>query len=607
MCGIIGYCGQRPAVPVLMNGLERLEYRGYDSSGLALVQGKDIQVIKSCGKLEALREKLEENRNCGQAMSGIAHTRWATHGLPTLENAHPHSDQSGRIVLVHNGIIENYQVEKERLIADGHQFFSQTDSEVLAHLVGEAYDKTQDMRLALAAVMQKISGAYALVALCQDFPGRLFAVRCASPLLIGKGQQENFIASDIPAFLAYTRDVIYLDDKEIVEMDCHEVRVFHPDLLSAVSKKEHRIQWDIQSAQKDGYKHFMLKEIFEQPQVIQNCLSGRLDAKKKKVLLPELDKFSLPERLVIIGCGTSFHAGLWARYLIEQWAKIPVLVEIASEFRYRDFLFQQGDLVVAISQSGETADTLAAVRLAREKNIAVLGLCNVVGSSVARESDAVVYTQAGPEISVASTKAMCSQQIMLLLFALYWAGLQGELPAEATCCFDELDRLPDMLSRHLPAIQEQAKKLCRHFSTSQSFFYLGRGIYFPLALEGALKLKELSYIHAEGYPAGEMKHGPIALIDASFPTFMIALDDDLLTKVHSNLEEILCRDGQAIVLTNTDMRLKNVHCFQLPSFSGPLNAFSVLSAFQFFAYEMADYLGKDVDQPRNLAKSVTVE
>ncbi len=606
MCGIIGYCGQRPAVSVLMNGLERLEYRGYDSSGLALVEERHIQVVRSCGKLETLRKKLE-NRNCGQAMSGIAHTRWATHGLPTLENAHPHSDQSGRIFLVHNGIIENYQVERERLLAAGHQFSSQTDSEVLAHLVGEEYEKTQDMRVALSAVIQKVSGAYALVAVCQDFPGRLFAVRSSCPLLIGKGQEENFVASDIPAFLAYTRDVIYLDDKEIVEMDSHEVRIFAPDSLSVVAKKEHRIKWDIQAAQKDGFKHFMLKEIFEQPQVIRNCLSGRLNAREKEVILPELEKLALPRRLVIIGCGTSFHAGLWARYLLERWAEIPVQVEIASEFRYRNFLFQPGDLVLAVSQSGETADTLAAVRLAKEKKVPVLGLCNVVGSSIARESDAVVYTQAGPEISVASTKAMCSQQVMLLLFALYWAKAQGILTDEIKRCFEELSSLPDALSRHLPAIQEQAKKLCRFFSTSQSFFYLGRGIYFPLALEGALKLKELSYIHAEGYAAGEMKHGPIALVDASFPTFIIALDDDLLAKVQSNLEEILCRDGQAIVLTNTDLQLKNTHCFQLPSFFGPLNTFSVLSAFQFFAYEMADYLGKDVDQPRNLAKSVTVE
>ncbi len=607
MCGIIGYCGQRPAVPVLVSGLERLEYRGYDSSGLGLVENKNIQLIKSCGKLEVLKEKLKKI-NCGQAMSGIAHTRWATHGLPTLENAHPHFDQSGKICLVHNGIIENYQTEKKRLLALGHIFESQTDSEVLAHLFGEAYEKTQNMRKAFAQILPKISGAYAVVAVCKDIPGTLFAVRCSSPLIIGKGQQENFIASDIPAFLAYTRDVIYLNDKEIVEMNAERIQIFNADGLTSVEKKEHHIEWDIQSAQKDGYKHFMLKEIFEQPQVIRNCLSGRLQNEKKQVFLPELDVLEIPKRLIIIGCGTSFHAGLWARYLIEKQAKISVQVEVASEFRYRNFLFQNGDLVLAISQSGETADTLAAVRLAKEKHIPVLGLCNVIASSLARESDAVLYTQAGPEISVASTKAMCSQQIMLILLSLYFSQKKQCSQEENNLLFDGLQNLPDILSENMVTIQKQAQKLSRQFSTTQSFFYLGRGIYFPLALEGALKLKEISYIHAEGYPAGEMKHGPIALIDANFPTFIIGIDDELLEKVHSNLEEILCRNGQVILLTNNKkISFKNVFCFYLPPVFDLLNAFPVLLAFQFFAYEMANYLGKNVDQPRNLAKSVTVE
>lgn len=607
MCGIIGYCGQRSVVPVLISGLERLEYRGYDSSGLGLVENKNIQLIKSCGKLEVLKEKLEKI-NCGQATSGIAHTRWATHGLPTSENAHPHFDQSGKICLVHNGIIENYQTEKNRLLALGHTFKSQTDSEVLAHLLGEAYEKTQNIRQALAQIIPQISGAYAVVAVCKDIPDKLFAVRCSSPLLIGKGKQENFIASDIQAFLAYTREVVYLDDKEIVEMNAGQVQIFAADGVTPVEKKEHYIEWDIHSAQKDGYKHFMLKEIFEQPQVIRNCLSGRLQNEKKQVFLPELDALEIPKRLIIIGCGTSFHAGLWARYLIEKQAKISVQVEIASEFRYRDFLFQNGDLVLAISQSGETADTLAAVRLAKEKHIPVLGLCNVVASSLARESDAVIYTQAGPEISVASTKAMCSQQMMLILFSLYLSQKKQCSQEENARFFDGLQALPDILSENMIAIQKQAQKLSRQFSTTKSFFYLGRGIYFPLALEGALKLKEISYIHAEGYPAGEMKHGPIALIDKNFPTFIIGVDNELLEKVYSNLEEILCRNGQVILLTNNkEISFKNVFCFYLPPVFDLLNAFPVLLAFQFFAYEMANYLGKNVDQPRNLAKSVTVE
>jgi glucosamine--fructose-6-phosphate aminotransferase (isomerizing) len=456
--------------------------------------------------------------------------------------------------------------------------------------------------------LQRAEGAYAIVVCDSRNPGTLYAARQSSPLVMGIGQGENFLASDIPAFLPYTRDVVFLEDGEMVRIDANSWSVMNVKDLSPVEKQVHHITWDVQAAQKGGYKHFMLKEIFEQPRVISDCLTGRMDWKQRTVTLPELEQAAIPSRLHIVACGTSFHAGLWGKQLLEQWAGVPVSVEIASEFRYRQPIMQQGEAVLVISQSGETADTLAGLRLAKEQGLPVIGLCNVVGSSIAREADTVVYTQAGPEISVASTKAMTSQMTALALLALYWGIRKGVLPDETRrAAVDGLEKLPGQLESELPRMREEAKRLAREYSSARSFFFLGRGLSYPLALEGALKLKEISYIHAEGYAAGEMKHGPIALIDPEFPTFAVAPADDLYPKVKSNLQEVQARSGRIIALVHPGADLAVDSPWVMAEAWGPLSSFLALPALQLFSYEAADYLGKDVDQPRNLAKSVTVE
>jgi glucosamine--fructose-6-phosphate aminotransferase (isomerizing) len=607
MCGIIAYCGHRPAVPVIIEGLKRLEYRGYDSAGLAFVQGAALRVIKSEGKLVNLENRLAVGEDF-LAVSGIGHTRWATHGLPVERNAHPHLDNARRVAVVHNGIIENYQELREGLRAAGCAFSSETDTEVLAHMIGLGLAEHGDLGLAVSGALGRVEGSYAVAVVSLDEPGVVYGARKLSPLVLGVGQGENFLASDIPAFLPYTREAVFLEDGEMVRIDAGSWRVFTVAGLEPVAKTPVHIAWDVQAAQKGGYKHFMLKEIFEQPRVIHDCLAGRVDAGRGRAALRELDGFPVPERLTIVACGTSYHSGLWGMQLLESWAKIPTRVEIASEFRYRDPILGPGDVVLAVSQSGETADTLAGMRLARERGARVIGLCNVVGSTVSRDADRVIYTQAGPEISVASTKAMCSQLTLLLLLALYFGrekGVLGEPAAQA--CIDGLLGLPALLEAALPELRERARELARTYSEARSFLYLGRGPCFPLALEGALKLKEISYIHAEGYAAGEMKHGPIALVDPKFPTFALAPDDELYPKVKSNLQEVQARGGKIIALTNPGMDLRVDHVWEAPRAFGPLSTFLLLPALQLFAYEMADYLGKDVDQPRNLAKSVTVE
>jgi glucosamine--fructose-6-phosphate aminotransferase (isomerizing) len=532
MCGIIGYTGHRPAIPAIVEGLRRLEYRGYDSAGVAYEAPGGLRVIRAEGKLGALDQKIA-GLDTASSVCGIGHTRWATHGLPVERNAHPHMDGDSRFALVHNGIIENYAELRAGLEAEGHVFHSETDTEVLVHVIAKGVAQTGDVKSGISWALARVDGAYAFALLSREHPGKIWASRKASPLLMGIGTGENFLASDIPAFLPYTREVVFLDNGELVEMDAGSWQVFDVATLAPKAKEVKHISWDVQAAQKDGYKHFMLKEIFEQPRVIRDCLAGRI--REGRVALPELDALEVPSRLTIVACGTSYHAGLWAKYLLESWARIPVQVEIASEFRYRDSVFLPGDLVLTISQSGETADTLAAIRIAREAGAPILGLCNVVGSSIARESDAVVYTQAGPEISVASTKAMCSQMVLLLLMTLSWGARKGALPEGVLeRCLADLPGLPDQLESELPAIRDKAGSLTQGYSDARSFFFLGRGQNFPLALEGALKLKEISYIHAEGYAAGEMKHGPIALIDAHFPTFAVALGDELLQKVASN-------------------------------------------------------------------------
>jgi glucosamine--fructose-6-phosphate aminotransferase (isomerizing) len=607
MCGIIAYSGHRPAVPVLLEGLKRLEYRGYDSSGLAFVQNKELNIIRASGKLCELEARVDK-LDVGQATSGVGHTRWATHGLPVERNAHPHQDNAGKLAVVHNGIIENYAPLREELKTKGHVFKSETDTEVLAHLIAEEHKAGGTLMEAFARALRRVEGSFAVGLVSLDEPGVIYGARQSSPLVMGVGVGENFLASDIPAFLPYTREVVFLEDGELVRIDAKEWKVFSVADLSLLSKEVNHIAWDVQAARKDGYKHFMLKEIFEQPRVIRDCLAGRIDKAKQEVTLPELDGLKPPKRLHIVACGTSFHAGLWGMHLLESWARIPVSVEIASEFRYREAPLDPEDAVLVISQSGETADTLAGLRKAKQMGIPVIGLCNVVGSSIARESTRVVYTQAGPEISVASTKAMCSQLTLLTLLALYWGKQKGTLPAKTLkSAIDGLIDLPDQLTLILPGMRDRAVELARAYSDAKSFLYLGRGVCYPLALEGALKLKEISYIHAEGYAAGEMKHGPIALIDPKFPTFALALDDELFAKVKSNLEEVQARGGKIIGLTQPGVGLRVDHVWEIPKVWGPLGSFLSLPALQLFAYEMADYLGKDVDQPRNLAKSVTVE
>lgn len=615
MCGIIGYTGHRPAVPLIMEGLRRLEYRGYDSAGVAFVQNGALHRVRAKGKLASLEEKLSREPNTN-ALAGIGHTRWATHGAPEERNAHPHlggtgttgQSESGKIALIHNGIFENFQELKEELTAKGVTFQSETDTEVLAHLIAEGLNTQPSELEAFAWALRQTRGAYAVAMISPVEPNVVYAARNSAPLLLGVGTGENFVASDIPAFLPYTRDVVFLQDGEVVRITPNSWEVLRLSDLAPVAKEVQRIQWDLQSAQKGGYRHFMLKEIFEQPKVIADCLVGRLGQKPGEVHLEELDALPVPKRIHIVACGTSYHAGMWARNLLESWAHMPVMLEIASEFRYRDMILDKEDMVLVISQSGETADTLAALRLAKERGCPTLGLCNVIGSSIARETATVIYTQAGPEISVASTKAMCSQMVALTLMALYYGRRKNTLSQEAAEeQLNILRNMPNMLEKELPAMRETATRIARSYSQAKSFFFLGRGHSYPLALEGALKLKELSYIHAEGYAAGEMKHGPIALIDPQFPSFVIVFDDALAEKTVSNVQEVQARSGPVIALTNPGVRVQAQDTWIIPRIPGYLAAFMALPALQLFSYEAADYLGNDVDQPRNLAKSVVVE
>lgn len=605
MCGIIGYTGHRPAIPVVVEGLRRLEYRGYDSAGIAWELQGQIHVAKAAGKLQELENRLA-SLPAIMATCALGHTRWATHGAPVERNAHPHQSNDLSLAMVHNGIIENYQEIKAELAAKGHVFHSQTDSEVLVNLIEELQKSSPDLLQAMASALRQAKGAYAICLISKSEPGVLYAARMSAPLIFGKGAGENFIASDIPAFLPWTREVVFLEDGEIIRATANSWQIYNLETLEPVERPVQLIQWDMQAAQKDGYRHFMLKEIFEQPRVIRDGLTGRVH--DGRVELRELDRLPVPSRVHIVACGTSYHSGLWARYLLEPWAGIACDVEIASEFRYRDMVMGKNEVALFISQSGETADTLAALRKAASMGIPTIGLCNVVGSTIAREADAAIFTQAGPEISVASTKAMSSQMLALALIALYWGSRKGTLSEERIReIASRLAELPAVLDDNLPEMRKRAKELARKYAASDSFFFLGRGFCWPLALEGALKLKELSYIHAEGYAGGELKHGPIALIDPSLPTFALALDDPLFAKVKSNIEEVEARAGRVIALTNPGMELRVTDSWEIPEFEPPLAAFLALPALQLFSYEAADFLGKDVDQPRNLAKSVTVE
>lgn len=605
MCGIIAYAGHRPAIPVVIEGLRRLEYRGYDSAGIAWQMQDKLQIARAAGKLLALENKLS-TMPAITSTCAIGHTRWATHGAPIERNAHPHLSNDSNLAIVHNGIIENYRELKEQLSGLGYTFHSETDTEVLVNLISEFAKTGPDLLHAFARALREAKGAYAVCLLSGDEPGVIYAARMSAPLIFGKSVGENFIASDIPAFLPWTRDVVFLEDGEIIRVQANSYEIFDLDNLARVNPPVQKIQWDMQAAQKEGFKHFMLKEIFEQPRVIRDAMTGRIQ--DRQVILPEFESVPIPSRIHIVACGTSYHSGLWARYVFEPWAAIACDVEIASEFRYRDIVVNANEIAIFISQSGETADTLAALRKAKSLNILTVGICNVVGSSIAREADIAFFTQAGPEISVASTKAMSSQMLGLALIAIYWGSRKGVLKAEEiSALLKQLENLPALLDDNLPELRKQARELAHKYANVSNFFYIGRGFCWPLALEGALKLKELSYIHAEGYAGGELKHGPLALIDPSLPSFAVAPLDDLFPKMKSNIEEIEARAGKVIALTNPDSQLKAADIWNVPELPAPIAGFMLLPALQLFSYEVADFLGKDVDQPRNLAKSVTVE
>jgi glucosamine--fructose-6-phosphate aminotransferase (isomerizing) len=619
MCGIVGYVGKKSVVPLIVEGLRKLEYRGYDSAGIAVVDGDcNLSLRRAEGKLRNLEEAIRLEPLDGNY--GIGHTRWATHGRPTEENAHPHRDQSGRVVVVHNGIIENYLTLKERLIAEGHEFKTETDTEVVAHLIGSYVDKGLSLELAVRKTVHELKGIFALSIISKDEPDTIISVREGPPVVIGLGDGEFFVASDIPPILAHTRDVFFLGDREIAILTKDSVRVTDFD-GNAVEPKQQRITWDPIQAEKGGFKHFMLKEIYEQPRAVRDTSQGRVSLDTGKVYLEAMDiseeELKGLTSIKIAACGTSWHAGLAGKYMIESLARVPVDVDYASEFRYRDPVLNESDLLIVISQSGETADTIAAMREAKQAGCKVLAICNVFGSMITREADGTILTHAGPEIGVASTKAFTAQMIALYIFALYLGQIRGKIGEEqAKKLAQDLAELPLKIEQLLNDA-DTIEELSREFFRVQDFLYLGRGINFPVALEGALKLKEISYIHAEGYPAGEMKHGPNALIDEKLPVVVVNTKEDgnagselRYEKTHSNIVEVKARDGIIIsVLTEGDTMSSKVsdHVIEIPETSDLLGPVLSVVPLQLLSYHIAVRRGCDVDQPRNLAKSVTVE
>ncbi|GAB4218917.1 MAG TPA: glutamine--fructose-6-phosphate transaminase (isomerizing) [Spirochaetota bacterium] len=609
MCGIVGYIGNKNVAEVLINGLRRLEYRGYDSVGIAALNNKLI-VQKQKGKVSELNAILNYDDFKGFS-AGIGHTRWATHGEPNDTNAHPHTDCSGEIALVHNGIIENYAAIKKILLQHNHTIKSETDTEVLVHLI-EYYHQTMPLVDAVQKTLTKVEGTYGIVVISKKEPDKLVAARNGSPLIIGVGDGEMIVASDASAIVEHTRNVIYVSDGEIIEITRNGVKTF--DLKKqTVEKHTDKIDWDIADIEKQGFAHFMLKEIFEQPETIQNAFRGRILLDEGKTRLDGLrlteDELNAIRRIIFIACGTSWHAGLIGEYLIEEYARIPVEVEYASEFRYRSPILDKGDLVIVISQSGETADTLAALREAKARGVKVLGITNVVGSTIARESDGGVYIHAGPEIGVASTKAFTSQITVLILLTFYFARRKYMTADAGREFLQELINAPQHVKQILDK-NDEIKKIAQLYKEHRNFLYLGRGIQFPVALEGALKLKEISYIHAEGYPAAEMKHGPIALIDENMPVVFIAVKDEVYQKVISNIQEVKARKGKIIAIaTEGDEDIKKYadHVLYVPQTRKIVSPLLTVIPLQLLAYHIAVLRGCNVDQPRNLAKSVTVE
>jgi glucosamine--fructose-6-phosphate aminotransferase (isomerizing) len=615
MCGIVGYVGPKPVLPVLMDGLHRLEYRGYDSAGIALVRDGQLQIRRSAGKLSNLEDVLSKDPIQGDF--GIGHTRWATHGRPTEENAHPHRDCKNRVVVVHNGIIENYLELKRELKATGHRFVTETDTEVVAHLV-EQESRGDGLAAAVQRALARLRGLFALVLISADDPGTIVAVRNGPPVVVGLGDGEFFVASDTPAILDHTREIVFLDDREIAVVSRNGVRFLSFDGRQVTKVPQH-ISWDPVMAEKAGYPHFMLKEIHEQPWAVRETVLGRTSVESGRVFLEELQidaaTFASVERIVILACGTSWHAGLVGKFLIEELARVPVEVDYSSEFRYREPIVNDRTLAIVITQSGETADTLGALREAKSRHARSIAICNVVGSMATREADGTVYTHAGPEIGVASTKAFTSQLVALHLLAIAMGQARGTLSTDAARpLLHELDQLPLRMEQALK-LNDQIKKLAGALYQRRDFLYLGRGINYPIALEGALKLKEISYIHAEGYPAGEMKHGPIALIDDDLPVVALAADDVVFEKAISNIQEAKSRGGRVIVVTNASKRRafdeivdasKDV-VLDVPDAHPLMLPLLLVIPLQLLAYHVAVRRGCDVDQPRNLAKSVTVE
>lgn len=612
MCGIVGYTGDRRVVPILLEGLRRLEYRGYDSAGLVFSFENKLYKYRAEGKLDNLAAVVDESIGTA-SFCGLGHTRWATHGAPTEVNAHPHSDCSGELVVVHNGIIENYGALRAELIKKGHRFTSETDTEVLAHLIEECLEN--NLVAAVREALERVEGSYAMGVLWSREPETLIAARNHSPLVIGVDDGASFMASDIPALLPYTNKVVFLEDQEMVVLRPDSLKFMSLDDGAILDKKVTTIDWSASMAEKAGYKHFMLKEIFEQPQAIVNTVSGRIIPDTGEIDLAEIglteNDIRKIDRIAIVACGTSWHAAHVAKYWLEKWVNIPVEVDIASEFRYRSLVMNNTVLTVAISQSGETADTLAGIRRAMELGSKVVTICNVVGSTMTRESDGVIYTHAGPEIGVASTKAFTSQLSALFLLTLFLARVRGTMELDkARELGQALISIAETIATELPLIQKQIRDLIERFYESRDFLFVGRGLNFPIALEGALKLKEISYIHAEGYAAGELKHGPIALIDKDMPVLAIVPRDSVYQKSISNVEEIKARQGRLLLIgTEGDEHLATLtdDILYLPEVQEDLNPILYTIPAQLLAYEIANRLGCDVDQPRNLAKSVTVE
>ncbi|MFC5412158.1 glutamine--fructose-6-phosphate transaminase (isomerizing) [Larkinella bovis] len=617
MCGIVAYVGHRDAAPLILKGLKRLEYRGYDSAGLALLEGEDpnqpgLNVYKKKGKVVDLENELAGKER--HASIGIGHTRWATHGAPNDVNAHPHYSHNRKLAIIHNGIIENYVSIKQNLLRKGHVFRSETDSEVLVQFIEDIQNETgSSLEEAVRQALLEVVGAYAIVILSKEDPTQLIAARKGSPLVIGVGDNEYFFASDATPIVEYTKDVVYLNDHEIAVVRDGELKLITLENTPATPYIQ-KVELELEAIEKGGFEHFMLKEIFEQPRSIADSMRGRVRADEGHLRLGGLrdyvDRLAASERIVIVGCGTSWHAGLVAEYIFEELARIPVEVEYASEFRYRNPIIQERDIVIAISQSGETADTLAAIELAKSKGATIFGVCNVVGSSIARATHAGAYTHAGPEIGVASTKAFTAQVTVLTLMALTAAHKKGTLSETLfRQLLAEMEHIPALVDQVLQKA-EKVKEIAYIFTYAKNFIYLGRGLNFPVALEGALKLKEISYIHAEGYPAAEMKHGPIALIDEDMPVVVIATKDSSYEKVVSNIQEVKARKGRVIaVVTEGDEQIRSMVDFviEIPKVHDILMPLVSVIPLQLLSYYIAVMRGRNVDQPRNLAKSVTVE